>query len=61
MKAILEKASDWEFKEKVEFDTIEECLDRYGRVVIERARDCSKDEGFEDCEILVTIYDDYLE
>lgn len=61
MKAILEKASDWEFKEKVDVDTIEECLDRYGRVVIGPASDWDKGEGFEDCEIVVTIYDDYLE
>ena len=61
MKAILKKASEWDFMEKVEVNTIKDCLDIYHSVVIDRARDCDKDEGFEDCEIVVTIYDDYIE
>lgn len=62
MKAKLKKASDWHFEKKIEVNSIADCLELYKRVIIDKADDWDrKDEGFEDIDIIITIYDDYVE
>ena len=61
MKAKLLKASEWNFEKKVDVETIKDCLKFYDSVIIRKLRDDRKDEGFEDCEIEITIYDYYVE
>ena len=61
MKAKLTKTSDWEFEKKIDVETIEDVLKYHNRVVIKRADDYEKSDGFEDCEIIVEIYDDWRE
>ena len=61
MKAKLQKASDWDFEKKIEVNSIADCLKLYPRVIISEASDWQKGKGFEDIDIIITIYDDYVE
>lgn len=68
MKVLLKKASDWSFYKNIEINSLEELLKVYSRLVVESDKttlDIYKssindiyDKNF---EILVTIYDDYIE
>jgi hypothetical protein len=61
MKAKLTKTSDWEFEKKIDVETIEDALAYHNKLVIRRAEGWDKTDGFEDCEIVVEIYDDWRE
>lgn len=61
MIAKLGKASDWDFEKKVEVETIEDCLKFHDQVIIAKAKQWDKDDGFEDIDIVITIYDSWVE
>ena len=62
MKALLTKTSDWDFKKKIEVETIEDILKLLQpRVVIGAIQDYDKKGKFKDCEIEIEIYDDWRE
>lgn len=62
MKAKLEKASNTRFGKKIEVNSIADCLKLYDRVIIRKADGWDvEEEGFEDIDIVITIYDDYVE
>jgi predicted acetyltransferase len=62
MKAKLTKTSDWEFKKKVDVETIDDVLKYHNKVVLKKADEFTKsDEEFKDCEIEIEIYDDWRE
>ena len=61
MKAKLTKTSDWDFEKKIDVETIEDALAYHNKLVIRRAGSYDKTDGFEDCEIVVEIYDDWRE
>lgn len=63
MKAVIKKASDWNYREIKEINTLEELLKIYHSLIIETDKTTinlykEKDEKI-DC--VVKIYDDYIE
>ena len=63
MKVVIEKASDWNYREVKEINTLEELLKIYHSLIIETDKTIiniykEKDKNI-DC--IVTIYDDYVE
>ena len=63
MKAVIEKASDWNYSEVKEINTLEELLKIYHSLIIDTSKNIiniykEKDKKI-DC--VVTIYDDYVE
>lgn len=63
MKAVIIKASDWDYREVKEINTLEELLKIYHSLIIDTDKSSiniykEKDEKI-DC--VVTIYDDYVE
>lgn len=63
MKVIIKKASDWEYREVKEINTLEELLKIYHSLIIDTDKTTinlykEKDEKI-DC--VVKIYDDYVE
>ena len=67
MKALLKKASDWEYYKTIEVNTIEDLFKIYHSLIIENDKqtlDIYKDGDYgydKDFEIIITIYDDYVE
>lgn len=63
MKAVIKKASDWDYREVKEINTLEELLKIYHSLIIETDKtiiNIYKEKGKKiDC--VVTIYDDYVE
>ena len=58
MKAIIAKASDWDYVEKREFNTLDELLEwkkEIGEDII------IADSRLDDYDYYITIYDDYIE
>lgn len=60
MKALLKKSSDWEFRDEVEVETIEDILNIYHKVVLEKPDEYDKQE-FPGCEVTIEIYDYWRE
>lgn len=63
MKVVIKKASDWDYREVKEINTLEELLKIYHSLIIETSKNIiniykEKDKKI-DC--VVTIYDDYVE
>lgn len=63
MKVVIEKASDWNYSEVKEINTLEELLKIYPSLIIDTSKNIiniykEKDKNI-DC--VVTIYDDYVE
>lgn len=63
MKAVIKKASDWDYREVKEINTLEELLKIYHSLIIDTDKTIiniykEKDEKI-DC--VVKIYDDYIE
>lgn len=63
MKAVIKKASDWNYREVKEINTLEELLKIYHSLIIDTSKNIiniykEKDKKI-DC--VVTIYDDYIE
>nr|UVX48940.1 MAG: hypothetical protein [Bacteriophage sp.] len=63
MKAVIKKASDWDYREVKEINTLEELLKIYHSLIIDTDKTTinlykEKDEKI-DC--VVKIYDDYIE
>ena len=63
MKAVIKKASDWDYREVKEINTLEELLKIYHSLIIDTSKNIiniykEKDKKI-DC--VVTIYDDYVE
>lgn len=63
MKAVIKKASDWDYREVKEINTLEELLKIYHSLIIDTDKTIinlykEKDEKI-DC--VVKIYDDYVE
>nr|DAI22359.1 MAG TPA: hypothetical protein [Caudoviricetes sp.] len=63
MKAVIKKASDWDYREVKEINTLEELLKIYHSLIIDTDKTTinlykKKDEKI-DC--VVKIYDDYVE
>lgn len=63
MKAVIKKASDWDYREVKEINTLEELLKIYHSLIIDTSKNIiniykEKDEKI-DC--VVKIYDDYVE
>lgn len=63
MKVVIEKASDWNYREVKEINTLEELLKIYHSLIIDTSKTTiniykEKDKKI-DC--VVTIYDDYVE
>ena len=63
MKAVIKKASDWNYREVKEINTLEELLKIYHSLIIDTSKTIinlykEKDEKI-DC--VVKIYDDYVE
>lgn len=63
MKVVIEKASDWNYREFKEINTLEELLKIYHSLIIDTSKNIiniykEKDKKI-DC--VVTIYDDYVE
>ena len=63
MKVVIEKASDWNYSEVKEINTLEELLKIYPSLIIDTRKNIiniykEKDKNI-DC--IVTIYDDYVE
>lgn len=68
MKALLKKASDWNYHKNIEIDSLEELLKIYHSLIVESDKTTieiykdSDDESYDkDFEIAITIYDDYVE
>lgn len=63
MKALITKASDWEWFEVKEVNSIEDVLKIAPKVIVSIIRDGWKefDEQPDDCEIGIKIYDDFVE
>ena len=69
MKALLMKASDWGFYKNIEINDLHDLLLLYGRLIIEKDPETLKfyrkesiNHGCDDdYEIIITIYDDYVE
>ncbi len=63
MKALITKASDWDWFEVKEVNSIEDVLEIAPSVIIEKIEDGLKqfDEQPDDCEIEIKIYDYYIE
>lgn len=63
MKAVIKKASDWDYREVKEINTLEELLKIYHSLIIEKDKTiiniCKEKDKKIDC--VVTIYDDYVE
>lgn len=63
MKAVIKKASDWNYREIKEINTLEELLKIYHSLIIEKDKTiiniCKEKDKKIDC--VVTIYDDYVE
>lgn len=63
MKEVIKKASDWNYREVKEINTLEELLKIYHSLIIDTSKNIiniykEKDKKI-DC--IVTIYDDYVE
>ena len=63
MKAVIKKASDWDYREVKEINTLEELLKIYHSLIIDTSKNIiniykEKDKKI-DC--VVKIYDDYVE
>ena len=63
MKAVIKKASDWDYREVKEIKTLEELLKIYHSLIIDTSKNIiniykEKDKKI-DC--VVTIYDNYVE
>ena len=67
MKALLEKASDWNYHEIIEINNLEDLLKIYHSLIIDSNKqilDMYKrgDYGYDkDFELVIKIYDDYVE
>lgn len=63
MKALITKASEWDWFEVKEVNSIEDILAIAPSVVIYQIKEGWKefDEQPDDCEIEIKIYDDYIE
>lgn len=67
MKALLKKASDWDYHKNIEINSLEDLLKIYHSLIIytdKNILDMYKqgDYGYDkDFEIIVKIYDDYVE
>jgi hypothetical protein len=64
MKALLLKASDYDYQEKIEVNTIEDLLKIDKSLIIEsdeETLDIFKNSDSDDFEMVITIYDDYIE
>ena len=64
MKALLLKASDCGYKEKIEVNTIEDLLKIYKSLIVEsdeETLDIFRHSDRDDFEMVITIYDDYIE
>ena len=63
MKVVIEKASDWNYSEVKEINTLEELLKIYHTLIIDTSKNiiniCKEKDKNIDC--VVTIYDDYIE
>ncbi|MDY2804535.1 MAG: hypothetical protein SOT91_04140 [Bacilli bacterium] len=63
MKAVIKKASDWDYREVKEINTLEELLKIYHSLIIDTSKNIINIYKERDKEIdcVVTIYDDYVE
>lgn len=64
MKALLKKASDWDYHKIIEVNSIEDLLKIYHSLIVENddtTLKIYKNEEDEDFELAITIYDDYVE
>ena len=63
MKVVIEKASDWNYREVKEINTLEELLKIYHTLIIDTSKNIINIYKERDKEIdcVVTIYDDYVE
>ena len=64
MKALLKKASDWDYHKIIEVNSIEDLLKIYHSLIVENydtTLKIYKNEDDEDFELAITIYDDYVE
>lgn len=63
MKAVITKASNWEYEEIKCFENLEDLLDFVKKcghgIILEENYRTSK--AVKDCEYAITIYDDYVE
>lgn len=63
MKVVIKKASDWNYREVKEINTLEELLKIYHSLIIDTSKNIINIYKEKDKEIdcVVTIYDDYVE
>lgn len=63
MKVLIKKASDWDYREVKEINTLEELLKIYPSLIIDRDKtiiDIYKEKN-EKIDCVIRIYDDYVE
>jgi len=62
MKVLIKKASDWDYQEIKEINTLEELIEIYKSLIVETGDEL---EPYllpeKDIDMVVTIYDDYIE
>lgn len=62
MKVLIKKASDWDYQEIKEINTLEELIKIYKSLIVETGNEL---EPYllpeKDIDMVVTIYDDYIE
>lgn len=63
MKVVIEKASDWNYREVKEINTLEELLKIYPLLIIDTNKNIINiyKERNKKIDCVVTIYDDYVE
>lgn len=63
MKALITKASEWDWFDVKEVNSVEDVLKIAPRVIVETIEDGRKefDEQPDDCKIEIKIYDDWVE
>lgn len=63
MKAVIKKASDWDYREVKEINTLEELLKIYHSLIIDTDKTTINlyEEKDEKIDCVVKIYDDYVE
>lgn len=63
MKVVIKKASDWNYREVKEINTLEELLKIYHSLIIDTSKNIINIYKERDKEIdcVITIYDDYVE
>ena len=63
MKVVIKKASDWDYREVKEINTLEELLKIYNSLIIDTSKNIINiyKEKAKKIDCVVTIYDNYVE